>query len=288
MPDIQSLPDHPSAEALISAMRQLPPTARVLARLQKLLADPNSGLDDVAEIIRLDASLTTRVIQISNSVWFGRGIPCRTIEDAVNRVGFREIYRLVAVVASGAMVAGALTSYGRTADIIWDESVSCGVACELIAELTGEDSSVAYTAGLLHLIGRTPIDYFIQTKTPDRKLPEEGFPLEFSGAEFALLGYTQAEVGACMLNRWDFTPLVSEPIRRQYDPLDAEEPYDRIAAILFGGRLMRTVFLGNEELGEIAGEADILGTLHLTRQDLLNLREKMEDELVRVHQITKG
>src|SRR3954470_15407538 len=99
----QNSSDYPTPERLVAALGQLPPMAHVLARLQRLLADPNSGLDDIADLIRLDAALTTRIIQISNSVWFGRGMPCRTIVDAVNRVGFREVYHLVAVVASGAM-----------------------------------------------------------------------------------------------------------------------------------------------------------------------------------------
>lgn len=287
MADVQ-YPKNPTAEDLVSAMRQLPPTARVLAKLQKLLADPNSGLDDVAEMVRLDASLTTRVIQISNSVWFGRGNPCKTIEDAVNRVGFREIYRLVAVVASGALVAGPLKAYARTADILWDEAVSCGVACELIAGLLNEDQAVAYTVGLLHVIGRSPIDYYLQNTNPSRTLQDDGFPKEFSNDEFALLGFNQANVGAFMLEKWDFSSLIVEPIRKQYDPLNADEPHDRMASILYGGRLLRTVFLGSEDLGEVPGEEDVLGSIRITREQLFELRPKMEDELVRVHQITKG
>lgn len=288
MAETITYPPNPTAENLVSAMRQLPPTARVLARLQKLLSDPNSGLDDVAELIRLDASLTTRVIQISNSVWFGRGLPCRTIEDAVNRVGFREIYRLVAVFASGALVAGPLKCYSRTADIIWDEAVSCGVACELIAEMLNEDAALAYTAGLLHLIGRSPIDFFIQNTEPTKLFIDEGFPREFTGEEFATLGYNQAEVGACMLVKWDFSPTIVEPIRRQYDPLEADEPHDRMAAILFGGRMLRSMYLGTEEFGEIPGENEILENLRLSRNQLVDLRPKMEEELIRIHQITKG
>lgn len=287
MSDVTYYPDHPTAENLIAALRQLPPTARVLSRLQKLLADPNSGLDDVASLIRLDASLTTRIIQISNSVWFGRGNPCKTIEDAVNRVGFREIYRLVAVVASGAMVAGPLAAYGRTTDIIWDESVSCALAAELIADSLSEDTAVAYTAGLLHAIGRQPINHYIETVHRGRVLTDEGFPREHSGSEFALLGFSQADVGATMLDKWDFSTAIVEPIRRQYEPLDAEEPHDRMAAVLFGARLLRTVLLHDDVLGEVPGENDILGHLRISRADLLDLRPVLEDQLVRIHQVTR-
>jgi len=65
-------PDQPPPRQLVAELRQLPPIARVLARLQRLLSDPVSSLHGVADLIRLDAALTTRVIQIGNSVWGSR------------------------------------------------------------------------------------------------------------------------------------------------------------------------------------------------------------------------
>jgi len=91
-----------------------------------------------------------------------------------------------------------------------------------------------------------------------------------------------------MLAKWDFTPLVVEPIRKQYDPLDAEEPHDRMASLLFGGRMLTCAFLGTGRVEEAQGEEEILSTLRMTRQEVLGLRDKMEEELVRVHQITRG
>ncbi len=281
-------PANPTPEQLIAAMRQLPPSARVLSKLQMMLADTDSSLEDVANLIRLDASLTTRVIQISNSVWFGRGNICRTIEDAVNRVGFREVYRFVAVMAAGAMVAGPLSAYGRTSDIIWDESVAAGLAAELIANSLGEDSAVAYAVGLLHLIGRQPICLYLEQTGIKHRLVYEGFPADNSASEFSLLGYTQAEVGAQMLEKWDFSNVIVEPIRKQYDPLEAEEPHDRMASILYCSRILRTAFLTDSRLPEVDGEAAILAHLHLDRNDLYNLRTSLEEQVIRVHQITKG
>jgi len=278
-----------SVERLVAALRPLPPTAGVLARLQRLLGDANSGLDDIAELIRLDPALATRVITISNSAFFRRGLPCGTIEEAVNRVGFREVYRVVSVVISRSLVAQALPAYGRDAHRMWRESVACAFAAELLAERLGEEMPVAYVSGLLHAIGRLPINqYLISAAVPGRTvLAEEGFPREHSGAEYALFGFTQADVGAFMLTKWEFTPATVLAVRHQYDPLAAEEPHDRMAAVLYGARLLRTVLCENKPIEEITVDDDILALVRLGSDDVLSHLPELRDEVARAEHLTR-
>lgn len=279
--------DSSTIERLVAALKPLPPVAHVLARLQRLLMDPNSGMDDIVELIRLDAALATRVIKISNSIWFRRGLPCSTVVEAVSRLGFREVYRVVAVVASGAIVAQPLEAYGRNALAMWRESVACALAAEILAERLGEEMPVAYMSGLLHLIGRLPINqYLLSTGGAGQPLAEEGFPREHSNAEFALLGCNQAEVGAFMLAKWEFTPATIRPIRHQYDPLEAEEPHDRMAALLYGARLLRTAACQNIPAGDLSVDGEILGMLRLRPDELLAHLPEVRDQLVRAQQMT--
>jgi HD-like signal output (HDOD) protein len=146
----------------------------VLARLQSLLANPNSDLGDVATLLRLDAAMTTRVIKISNSTWYGRGQPCHTIEEAVNRIGFREVFQVVSIAASSAVVAQPLAAYGRGAIRTWRESVACALAGELLAESLGEDTAASFMNGLLHAIGRQAFNRY--ASLAGKSLADAGFP----------------------------------------------------------------------------------------------------------------
>ncbi|MBI5381653.1 MAG: HDOD domain-containing protein [Opitutae bacterium] len=275
-------------ERLVAALPALPPLARVLSRLQRLLSDHNSDLDDVAKLIQLDAALTTRVIQISNSAWYKRGDACKTIQEAVNRLGFREVNQLVGVIAASAIVAKPLAVYERDAMAMWQESISCAFAAELLAERLSEDTATAYTMGLLHSIGWLAIDKHVVANVPNFKpLADEGFPLDHSGAEFALLGFSQAEVAACMLKKWEFAPAIFEPIRAQYEPLDAEEPYDHAASILHGARLLRSVVCQKMPGDEMNEDDEILASIRLSRDDLLELLPALQTRITRAQQIMK-
>lgn len=280
-----STPHLSTPERLVAELGALPPTAQVLARLQGLLADPNSDLGDVAILLRLDAAMTTRVIKISNSTWFGRGQPCHTIEEAVNRIGFREVFQVVSLAASSAVVAQPLSAYGRGAIRTWRESVACALAGELIAEGLGEDTSVSFMNGLLHAIGRQAFNKY--AATAGKTLLDEGFPLEFSGAEFVMLGFTQADAGACMLKKWNFPVENVEAVRHQYDPLDAPEPYDRLASILYAARLLCTAVGGGQTAPETPGEADLLATLRLSREDLFAYQASLQNKVARAEQIAR-
>lgn len=285
----ENSPNYSTPERLVAAMGQLPPMAQVLSRLQRLLSDTNSGLDDIASLIRLDPAMTTRVIQISNSAWFGRGGGCRTIEAAVNRVGFREVYHVVAVAASGAIVAQPLAAYGRDALTMWRESVAAAFAAETLAERLGEDTAVAYMSGLLHGIGRLAINKCLMGADgqPLKTLADEGFPGDFSGAELAMFGFTQAEVGACMLEKWAFASENVESVRHQYEPLEAEEPHDRMSAVLYCARYLRSAVLQADTLGDAPELDDVLPTVRMTREELLEFIPPLNEQVTRAMQIMK-
>jgi len=287
MPESPAYPNTPLPETLIAAMRQLPPTARVLARLQQLLMDPNSSLEDIAVLLRLDASLVTRIIQISNSILFRRGDACTDIEQAVNRVGFREIYRLVAIVTASNVVAGPIPAYNLDAEQVWNESIACAIGAELIAQTLNEDPAMAYTAGLLHGIGRLPINHFLQNLDKNRRLSSTGFPLDCSHAELAFFAYTQAEVGARMLKKWDFPEGVIEAVRGLYAPLSAPSPHDRSSCMLYAARLLHAKTSSGLEQEASPDEGDILSELRLDRESLMELAPALERGIEQARRVTQ-
>lgn len=271
-------------------MGPIPPSAHVLVQLQRLLADLNSGLDDIARLILFDAALTTRIIRLSNSAWFRRGLPCMSIEEAVNRIGFREVYHFVAVAVSSALVAQPVPAYGRDSLEMWTDSVACAFAAETLAARVGEDAGNAYLTGLLHAIGRLPVNqYLMSLGRLTRPFADEGHPHDHSGAEFALLGFHQAEVAAQLLTMWEFQEEIFEPIRLQYDPLIAEDPHDRTASLLYAARLVRSAVAGAkiEPEGGDVPEQQVYGFLGLTRADVVACVPEVREKFARARLMMK-
>jgi HD-like signal output (HDOD) protein len=259
----------------------------VLPKLQRLLTNPNSGIFEIVELVRLDAGLASRIIHISNSAWFGRGASCETIEQAVNRVGFHNVQRLVATAAVSTVVARSLSAYSLDDKAMWKESVSCAMAAELLATRVGEDAAEAYTIGLLHAVGRVAINDFVRGAMPSWQLSDEGFPGEHSVAESSRLGFTQADVGASMLKNWEFGSPDIEPIRAQYAPLAVNKPFDRMAAVLHGARMLRTIVCYPEIDRPVRPDTHVLDMLRMTESELLGFIPDLRAQLTLAKQMTE-
>src|SRR5436305_279182 len=89
----------------------------------------------------------------------------------------------------------------------------------VLAEALGDDVSIAYINGLLHAVGRIPINHhLVANKGEVAAFTDEGFPADHSVQETELFGFNQADVSAVMLGRWGFNQATIASIRFQYEP----------------------------------------------------------------------
>jgi HD-like signal output (HDOD) protein len=228
-----------TAEDIVRDLKHLPSAPKVLPRLKRLLGDTNSSMDEIVMLIRLDPGLAARVLQVGNSMYYSQGVRCFTIDEAVNRVGYEQVYELVSYSVASQVLVRPLTVYGMEADDLWKLSVTCALAADLLASRTGQDRDVAYTVGLLHSLGMVAIDDWALRHQPDLRLQTAGFPLEASRDEHAILGFTQADTGAALLRYWDFPHSMCDPVQAQYAPRTSAA-HLRMACLLHCAKWLRS------------------------------------------------
>jgi HD-like signal output (HDOD) protein len=228
-----------SPEDIVREVRTLPSAPKVLPRLKQLLSDGNSAMHEIVALIRLDAGIAARVLQMANSAYFSKGVRCFTVDEAVNRVGYEQVYELVSYAVASQVLVRPLESYGIEADDLWRMSVACALSAEALAERTNQDRNVAYTIGLLHVVGMVAIDEWALRNTKPLTFKNTGFPREALESERAQLGFTQAETGCALLRHWGFPHSISEPVRWQYTPR-ASASQARMATLLFAAKWLRS------------------------------------------------
>ena len=93
---------------ILEVAQGLPAAPRVFADLERILADPEASLEHVAEAIKRDTAMAAQVIRLSNSAALGADHRVGSVEEAVLRVGHREVFRIAGYIAgpNAAMVAG--------------------------------------------------------------------------------------------------------------------------------------------------------------------------------------
>ena len=199
---------------ILSLGSKLAPAAATLGRLRTLLTNANTDLDEIIGLIRLDPALTFQVVRMSNSVLFGTRERSDTLEGAVGRVGFMEIYRLVGLAATKQLCQRDLITYRLSAARLWENSVATAAAAEVLALPAGADEGLCYAAGLMRNLGRVIIDGLANGK----KYPGEAeWPLAAEW-ERQVFGITAAEVTATLLEHWRFPADVVGAISSHHDP----------------------------------------------------------------------
>lgn len=198
---------------IIGLGSKLAPAAATFGRLRRLLDDPDTDSAEIVQLIRLDPALTFHVVRVSNSVLFGlRDVD--TLEGAVGRLGFREIYRLIGLAATRQVCQRDLVHYRLHAMRLWENAVATAAAAEVLAKPAGFDPGLAYSAGLLRTLGRVILDEVAD----GRAYPGEAeWPL-VAEWEQATFGVTSAEVTAVLLEHWRFPAEVVGAVRHHFDP----------------------------------------------------------------------
>lgn len=220
-----------SRATIFEHARKLPAAPQVLAGLCELLQDVNTDLAQIAEEIRFEPTLTVRIIRMSNSAVFGGGRRVGSVDEAVNRVGFAEVLRLVGAATVAGLVDRSLGCYNIGAEQLRESLLLHALASEILAGRSGVDGRIAYTAGLLRGLGMMVLDRAGRTTIAPtdaydiRRFPTYG---EWERAHFATEG---GEVTTIIMTEWQFPPEIVAALQGHL--LRRESDYkDRFACVL--------------------------------------------------------
>lgn len=217
-------------EDLIKDVDSISPGLQILPQLMDLLRDDNATLDDIIELIKLDASLSAQVLKICNSGYYG--LTTASLEAAVNRLGQREVYKIVAIVCGKESLNTPVESFSIDDGELWENSVATGIIMENLANRLDEEADIAYTIGLLHSVGKLVINEKVKGAYERVFELEHKRNLGLIEAEETILGYNHAEVAGKLLAQWNFPEAISEPVAQQYTPEKADA-HKRMAHMIY-------------------------------------------------------
>lgn len=202
-------------EALARDISTLPSLPTVVVQLQALLQQHDAPLDSFANALQLDQALSIKVLQLANSPFYGLSNRIGSVRDAINVLGLRQLSTLV--------LAAALTVqfeqlHGKALhiDAFWRHSIACAVAARQLARLQGMNEPAAFTAGLLHDVGRLLVDSRHPEDAAKILAWADSEDIPYCDAELALTGIHHAELGRWVCEHWHFAPEITEAIARHH------------------------------------------------------------------------
>lgn len=239
-------------QLLISHIRHLPSRPSIYFEVLRELHSPNADPAVVAELIQKDIGIASKLLQIVNSVFYGRAEAVHDIEEAVLFLGFD-------VTASVVLSLEALSRFEKIqplnslADEIWAHSQTLAELARKISQSFGQKRSASdkvYLAGLLHDIGKLvlahnfPEEYRKITSIAEK----EKRPLV--EVEREILDLTHADAGAYLLAVWGLPLPIVQAVSFHHAPADAVTQNFSPAAAL---HIAEHVLESDKPLDEIIG-----------------------------------
>ena len=221
-----------SLENILEAVNDIPALPQVVIRVMQLAEDPDSTAQDIHKVLDQDQAMNARVLRLANSAYYGFARRIATVTDAVVLLGFKTIRGIVLAAAVSDLLQKKYEGYALEEGELWRHSQACAIAARLIARRCRlSNLDVAYTAGLLHDIGKVILNRYMKEayhEVVDLVTSQE---IPFMNAEDQILGFNHAVVGARLAERWSLPPLLVEAIEKHHQPGQASED-QKLTAII--------------------------------------------------------
>lgn len=197
---------------LIDKMPNLPSMPNIVSEALNIIEDPKSNINQLAEIISKDISITTEILKMVNSAYYGFPTQITSINKAMALLGFSKVKSLILSVAIKPMM---MSHCGKN---LWEHSIRCAVGCELLAKSLGkEDTDEAFIMGLLHDIGKTVLEVY--NKDASREISRlVGVGADRLVAEKMIFGFHHTEIGEQLVIKWKLPMVIGSSVRYHHEP----------------------------------------------------------------------
>ena len=228
----------------VRSIDSLPTLPSVVAKVGELVGSPTASAADINNVIRTDIALSTRILKLVNSSFYGFPRKISSITHAVVILGFNTVRN----VALSAFVLDAFA--GRDLPFgyreYWIHCLGCGVAASCLAKRRGlAQAEDAFMGGLLHDVGKVVLHVYARPDYAEvfRRVKEHDCLIV--DAEREVLGMTHAEVGSLLLDAWHIPHHLVEVVKCHHEPDGATSEPGLAAAVHLGDILTRALLVGN-------------------------------------------
>jgi len=269
-----------SLQKIINSLTALPTMPHTYLRVKKCLADiDNVSIDQIADLIEEDTSISAELLRWANSALFGQRHEVDTVKRAVLVLGLDIVEGLILSESVFSSVAPG-NSDGFDLKTFQTHSLACGITAKLlISELPymePKDEDWAFTAGLLHDIGKLIEARYLREQFKNIINTAREKKTTLLRAESEILGTTHEEIGGYLADWWSLPSFIVNAVRWHHEPALCNANREVIAAVHIADILVQHFDLGssgNYSLPE--GDPEIWARFDLTEETLASIKESL-------------
>jgi putative nucleotidyltransferase with HDIG domain len=257
-------------DEIIVQIKDLPSLPAIVMELLNSIDQENVDIGVLAKKVSQDQALTAKTLRFANSSFYGTPSKVTTIQQAITLLGVANVRDLITAAAiSGIFPENQCPGFNFRA--FWKHSIGAAICAKLLARYVHVNSDYAFTAGLLHDIGRL----VLVTRFPENyaaviayRKANDCYMLE---AERAVLGIDHMVAGHALAMHWHFSDVMQHAIVGHHEP-EKSAPNALVALVHVANSIVHAL--------DLAGvEDDLVPPLSLIAWNTLDLKEDIYQQV---------
>ena len=237
---------HERVRKLVERVQGLPTLPSMLNNINQMILNPRTSAKEVAQVISSDPALTSKVLRVVNSSFYGFPNRITTITHAIVILGFNTIKSIVLSSTIFDVFRRTVKPGDFDRTEFWKHSIGCGAGAKVIGRrLNYPMLEELFIAGLLHDVGKIVMDQFLPDKFVEVLNLVRAKDILIVEAESQVLGATHADVGAWLFEKWNLSKGLVETTRCHHNPALASENPKFAEIIHVADILVRAIRFGN-------------------------------------------
>jgi HD-like signal output (HDOD) protein len=198
----------------------LPPLNAIATQVLSLTADPDIELSQLSKVIEVDPAFAADILFLANSSLFGFPSRMYILRHAISVLGLGRIKALALTVA----MRGFVGTRNPLVHQCWQHSVACAMVCEELSPIFTFSSDRAYTAGIMHDIGRLGLLKAYPKETTSILSREHLDTQAVLRAEREELNVDHGRAGSWLVGNWALPRDFSEICAHHHDAAKPSDP----------------------------------------------------------------
>ncbi|MHB9028610.1 MAG: HDOD domain-containing protein [Candidatus Latescibacterota bacterium] len=211
-------------DRILKSIDYLPPFPVVVTKSIALMRNPDVSMDEIAEVIKFDQSITANLLRFCNSSYVGLRRPIINVRDAVIFLGINHLKNMLIITGARSYFQMQKPGYYLRAGGLWSHSLAASLLSTRFGPLFPKsDADAVFIAALLHDVGKIVLNEFVEHEYKRIQETIEREQITFFEAERKILGFDHADIGFRILLLWEFPKEVADAVRIHHDPLKPDD-----------------------------------------------------------------